>query len=323
MYVAGACSDSRSVRPRVAPGRRAQPGRDTLRVGGGGNCGSRSVDPAAAGDREGVTAVATLVSVNENRVGTLLRDWRQRRRLSQLDLALEAGVSTRHLSFVETGRSRPSPEMLLHLAERLQVPLRERNQLLLAAGYAPQYNARSLDDPELAPIRGALGHVLAGHEPYPAIAVDRGWNLVASNGALGPLLDGVATELLQPPVNCIRLALHPNGIAPRILNLAEWRGHLLHRLARQIALGGEDELVALRDEVLAYPGPAVGEHLPTPGEIMVRLHLATETGELSLFSTVTTFGTAVDITVAELSIEAFFPADTSTAEALTSAIAVG
>jgi transcriptional regulator with XRE-family HTH domain len=267
--------------------------------------------------------VATLVSVNENRVRVLLCDWRQRRRLSQLDLALEAGVSTRHLSFVETGRSRPSPEMLLHLAEQLQVPLRERNQLLLTAGYAPQYNARSLDDPELAPIRDALGHVLAGHEPYPAIAVDRGWNLVASNGALGPLLDGVATELLQPPVNCIRLALHPDGIAPRILNLGERRGHLLHRLERQIALGADDELVALRDEVLAYPGPAVGEHPPTPGEIMVRLHLATETGELSFFSTVTTFGTAVDITVSELSIEAFFPADPSTAEALTSAIAVG
>ena len=142
----------------------------------------------------------TLVLMSDNRVRTLLRDWRQRRRLSQLDLALEAGISTRHLSFVETGRSKPSPEMVVHLAEQLQVPLRERNQLLLAAGYAPQYAARSLEDPEMAPIRDALGRVLAGHEPYPAIAVDRGWNLVASNAALGPLLDGAAPELLQPPV---------------------------------------------------------------------------------------------------------------------------
>jgi transcriptional regulator with XRE-family HTH domain len=272
--------------------------------------------------------------MSENRVGTLLRDWRQRRRLSQLELALEAGVSTRHLSFVETGRSRPSSEMLLHLAERLEVPLRDRNQLLLAAGYAPQYDARSLDDPELAPVRDALGHVLAGHEPYPAIAVDRGWNLVASNGALGPMLDGVAPELLAPPVNCMRLALHPNGIAPRILNLGEWRAHLLHRLERQIALTADDELTRLRDELIDYPGPASAgpasansasaEHQPLrSGEIMVRLELASEIGRLSFFSTVATFGTAVDITVSELSIEAFFPADTRTAEALSAAVAVG
>ena len=169
-------------------------------------------------------STGTLVRMNGNRVGIMLRDWRQRRRLSQLDLALEAGVSTRHLSFVETGRARPSPEMVLHLAEQLQVPLRERNQLLLAAGYAPEFGARALDDPELAPIRDALGRVLAGHEPYPAIAVDRGWNLVASNGALEPLLQGVSEELLVPPVNCMRLSLHPEGLAPRILNLAEWRG---------------------------------------------------------------------------------------------------
>ena len=267
--------------------------------------------------------MATLVRVNENRVGTLLRDWRQRRRLSQLDLALEAGVSTRHLSFVETGRSKPSPEMLLHLAEQLEVPLRDRNQLLLAAGYAPHYDARSLDHPELAPIRDALGHVLAGHEPYPAIAVDRGWNLVASNGALGPMLEGVAPALLQPPVNCKRLALHPDGMAQRILNLAEWRAHLLHRLEREITLSADGALVALSEELLAYPGP-VPEGTPrSPGEIMVRLDLATDLGELSFFSTVTTFGTAIDITVAELSIEAFFPADASTAEALASAVTVG
>jgi transcriptional regulator with XRE-family HTH domain len=268
-------------------------------------------------------STATLLSVTENRVGMLLRDWRQRRRLSQLDLALEAGVSTRHLSFVETGRAKPSADMVLHLAEQLEVPLRDRNQLLLAAGYAPQFGARSLDDPDLAPIRDALGHVLTGHEPYPAIAVDRGWNLVASNSCLDPLLEGSSPELLQPPVNCMRLALHPDGLAPRILNLAEWRAHLLDRLDRQIGLTGDDEVQALRDEVAAYPAPEYGGHVNASGDVMVRLRLATsDGGELSFFSTVTTFGTAVDITVSELSIEAFFPADAATAEALSGAVAV-
>jgi transcriptional regulator with XRE-family HTH domain len=267
---------------------------------------------------------ATLLGVNENRVGTMLRDWRQRRRLSQLDLALEAGVSTRHLSFVETGRSKPSADMVLHLADRLEVPLRERNRLLLAAGYAPEFEARSLDDPELAPIRDALGHVLAGHEPYPAIAVDRGWNLVASNSALGPLLDGVADELLQPPVNCMRLSLHPNGLAPRIINLGDWRGHLLHRLERQATLTADPALRELLAEVTSYPAPDDdGFSLPASGDVMVRLRLSTpDGGELSFFSTVTTFGTAVDITVSELSIEAFFPADAATAETLSAAVAV-
>ncbi len=258
----------------------------------------------------------TLVRMNGNLVGVMLRDWRQRRRLSQLDLALEAGVSTKHLSFVETGRARPSSEMVLTLADQLQVPLRERNQLLLAAGYAPRYEARGLDDPELAPIRDALGHVLGGHEPYPALAVDRGWNLVASNAALDPLLVGVADELLRPPVNCMRLALHPCGLAPRILNLAEWRAHLLNRLERQIGLTGDDELRELLEELLGYPGPELGGRRAESGEIMVELRLSSPGGQLRFFSTVTTFGTAVDITVSELSIEAFFPADASTAAAL-------
>lgn len=261
-------------------------------------------------------SATTLVRMNDNRVGTMLRGWRQRRRLSQLELALEAGVSTRHLSFVETGRSKPSPEMVLHLAEQLQVPLRERNQLLLAAGYAPQYAARSLEDPDMSPIRDALGRVLSGHEPYPAIAVDRQWNLVASNSALGPLLEGVAPELLQPPVNCLRLALHPEGLAPRTLNLAEWRGHLLHRLARQIGLTGDETLAALYRELLDYPGPPLTDPPHGSSEIMVELRLASGDDELAFFSTVTTFGTAVDITAAELSIEAFFPADATTAAAL-------
>ena len=261
-------------------------------------------------------SATTLTRMSDNRVGTLLRDWRQRRRLSQLDLSLEAGVSTRHLSFVETGRSKPSPDMLLHLAEQLQVPLRDRNQLLLAAGYAPRFAARSLDDPELVPIRDALGHVLAGHEPYPAIAVDRGWNLVASNGALAPLLEGAAPELLEPPVNCLRLALHPHGLAPRTLNLGEWRAHLLHRLERQIALSGDESLVDLREELLSYPAPPGPDVLPESGEVMVELRLASGTGELAFFSTITTFGTALDITVSELSIEAFFPANAHTARVL-------
>jgi transcriptional regulator with XRE-family HTH domain len=267
--------------------------------------------------------MTTLVAMNDNVVGTLLRDWRQRRRLSQLELALDAGVSTRHLSFVETGRSKPSPEMVLHLAEQLQVPLRERNRLLLAAGYAPRYGARSLEEPDMSPVRDAVGHVLAGHEPFPAFAVDRGWNLVASNGALAPLLEGASEELLQPPVNCMQLALHPDGLAPRILNLGEWRAHLLHRLARHVTLTGDEALAELHEELLSYPGPTIDEPPLSSGEIMVQLRLASEDGELSFFSTVTTFGTAVDITLSELSIEAFFPANERTAEALRALSAVG
>jgi transcriptional regulator with XRE-family HTH domain len=260
--------------------------------------------------------------MSENRVGTMLRGWRQRRRLSQLDLALEAGVSARHLSFIETGRAKPSPDMVLHLAEQLEVPLRDRNQLLLAAGYAPQYGARSLDDPEMAVVRDALGRVLAGHEPFPALAIDRGWNLVASNSALGPLLEGISAELLTPPVNVMRLALHPEGLAPRILNLGEWRAHLLSRLERQIALAGDADLRQLHQELLGYPG-ADDDGPPGSGEIMVELRLDSDAGPLAFFSTVTTFGTAVDITVSELSIEAFFPADAATAAALATAVAVG
>jgi transcriptional regulator with XRE-family HTH domain len=273
-----------------------------------------------------------MVTAVDNRVGALLRDWRQRRRMSQLELALEADVSTRHLSFVETGRSRPSPEMVLHLADQLEVPLRERNQLLLAAGYAPRFPARSLDDPELAPVREALGRVLDGHEPFPAIAVDRRWNLVASNGALGPLLEGVAPELLVPPVNTLRLAVHPDGMAPRILNFAEYREHLLDVLARELGLTGDPELAELYEELVSYPHPEGDGGARTPGAseaaraVMVSLRLAgtpaTGGRELSFFSTITTFGTATEVTVAELSVEAFFPADQQTAEALRTAVTV-
>ena len=250
-------------------------------------------------------------------VGALLRDWRQRRRLSQLDLALEAGVSARHLSFVETGRSRPSAAMVVHLAEQLDVPLRERNRLLLAAGYAPAYAQHDLDAPELGPVREALERVLAGHEPYPAVVVDRHWGMVAANRAIGLLTDGVAAHLLEPPVNVLRLGLHPEGLAPRIANLGEWRAHLLDRLGRQAVVTGDPALAALHAELAAYPG---GDPAPAPdldaGAIAVPLRLRHDGGELRLISTVTTFGTAVDITLAELAVEAFLPADAATAAAL-------
>src|SRR6185437_1566816 len=220
---------------------------------GGGAGRRRGPHPAHPG--AGRLVMVTIAENNTGRVGPLLRDWRQRRRMSQMELALEAGVSTRHLSFVETGRSRPSAEMVLHLAERLDVPLRERNELLLAAGFAPQYSARDFDDPALREVRDAVSRVLAAHEPYPAIAVDRYWNLIASNEALGPILEGVAPELLLPPVNTIRLALHPDGVAPRILNLGEYRADLVERLERAARLTGDAELAALHEEMLGYPGP--------------------------------------------------------------------
>jgi transcriptional regulator with XRE-family HTH domain len=266
-------------------------------------------------------------------VGPLLRSWRQRRRLSQLDLALEAGVSARHLSFIETGRSRPSAEMVLHLADELGVPLRERNQLLLAAGYAPRYGERTLDEPEMKPVRDAVDLVLAGHEPYPAVVVDRAWNMVAANRAVALLTEGVAPELLEPPVNVLRVSLHPDGLAPRIANLDEWRGHLLERLGRQVATTGDADLAALHDELSEYPhrgsdGQAAGAGPAGPGaaggpapDIVIPLRLRAGDGELAFFSTVTTFGTPVDVTVSELAIESFFPADAATADAVASAAA--
>jgi transcriptional regulator with XRE-family HTH domain len=253
-------------------------------------------------------------------LGTLLRDWRRRRRLSQLDLALEAGVSARHLSFVETGRSKPSREMVLHLAEQLDVPLRDRNHLLLAAGFAPAYGERGLDAPELAPVREAIGLVIEGHEPYPAVVVDRWWDVVAANRPVALFTEGVAPGLLEPPVNVLRLALHPEGTAPRIANLGELRAHLLDRLRRHVALTADPRLAALHAELEGYPGPEPpagtnGGH--RAGDIVVPLRLRGPGGrELRFFSTIATFGTAVDVTVAELAIEAFFPADEETAGAL-------
>jgi transcriptional regulator with XRE-family HTH domain len=250
-------------------------------------------------------------------VGPLLRDWRQRRRRSQLDLALDAGVSARHVSFVETGRSRPSAEMVLQLAEQLEVPLRDRNQLLLAAGYAPQYGERALDDADMTPVREALELVLRGHEPYPAAVVDRWWEMVAANSGIALLVEDVAPELLAPPANVMRVALHPDGMAPRIVNFAEWRAHLLQRLRHQVSVTGDAALAALYEEVSGYPGPPHAEsHHSAGGEVFVPLVFRAADRELRFFSTVATFGTAVDITMSELAIESFFPADASTAEAL-------
>ena len=250
-------------------------------------------------------------------VGNLLREWRQRRRMSQLDLACEAEISTKHLSFLETGRSIPSRDMVLHLAERLEVPLRERNVLLLAAGYAPMFPERTLDDPALAAARKAVDVILAGHEPYPAIAVDRHWTLVASNRAVAPVMAGVDPALLRPPANAMRIALHPAGLAPRIVNLAEWRAHLLARLRHQIMVSADPGLVQLFTELRSYPAPeGGGTDVGDEPAVVVPLRLATEGGVLSFVSTITVFGTPVDITLAELALETFFPADPATAEAL-------
>ena len=251
-------------------------------------------------------------------VGDLLRDWRRRRRLSQLDLASEAGVSTRHLSFVETGRARPSRDMVLHLADQLEVPLRERNELLLAAGFAPAYGHRGLDHPDMAAGSRALDLVLRAYEPYPALVVDRSWELVTANSTVALLTEGAAAYLLEPPVNVLRLSLHPEGLAPRIGNLPQWRAHVLHRLGREAALTGDPTLAALHRELAALPG---GTDRTTPDGIVVPLRLHTDAGVLSFVSTVTTFGTAVDVTAAELSVEAFLPADAATAEALRAASA--
>jgi transcriptional regulator with XRE-family HTH domain len=251
-------------------------------------------------------------------VGPLLRRWRDQRRLSQMELALEAAVSTRHLSFVETGRAKPSRDMVVRLAEHLDVPLRERNELLLAAGYAPAYPESGLDDEELSAVREAVQRLLKAHEPYPAVAVDRHWELLDGNAGIPLITAGAAAHLLEPPINALRLSLHPEGMAPRIANLAEWRAHLLGRLRREVAATRDPQLQSLLSELSSYPGDDAGRvpDVPAPGAIVVPLRLRHEHGELAFMSTVTTFGTPLDITVSELSIEAFFPADDRTAAVL-------
>jgi transcriptional regulator with XRE-family HTH domain len=244
-------------------------------------------------------------------IGPLLKTWRTKRRLSQLDLALEAGVSTRHLSFLETGRSRPSEQMVVRLAEQLEVPLRERNRMLLAAGYAPIYSQRPLE--ELGPVKDALDQLLKSHEPFPAIVVDRAWNVVAANAAIPMLTAGAAPHLLEPPINALRLSLHPDGMAPRIINLGEWRAHLLRDLEAQVTATGDDELTHLLEELQALPGP---EGEPAPHDVFVPLRIRARGTELRFLSTRTTFATAVDVTVSELAIESFFPADKATGDAI-------
>jgi transcriptional regulator with XRE-family HTH domain len=248
-------------------------------------------------------------------VGRLLREWRERRRLSQLELSSQANVSTRHLSFVETGRSRPTPEMILLLTEHLDVPLRERNQLLLAGGFAPAYPQHALDGPELEAVAAALATVLAAHEPFPAIVINRWWEMVDSNAAAGLLVAGCAPELLEPPVNVLRLSLHPGGLAPRILNLGQWRAHLLEQLHRRVLQTGDDRL---EQELRGYPGEdGWTGAAPSPSDVVLPLRLAIpDGGVLSFFSISAAVSTPADVTVEELMIESFFPADPATAAAL-------
>jgi transcriptional regulator with XRE-family HTH domain len=238
--------------------------------------------------------------------------------MSQLDLAVEASVSSRHLSFIETGRAQPSRELVIDLAEHLEVPLRDRNALLLAAGFAPVYRETPLDTAEMATVRVALGRLLAGHEPFPAIVVDRHWMLLSANRpAMAVMSDGVSEALLAPPVNALRVTLHPEGMAPRIGNFAEYSAHLLDQLHRQTALTADPELIALEAELRSYPGLAESRQADRPSALFVPMVLGTTDGlELSFFNTLTTFGTALDITIAELTIEALFPADEGTAAAL-------
>jgi len=252
-------------------------------------------------------------------VGDLLREWRQRRRLSQLDFAVEAEISSKHLSFLETGRARPSRDMLLKLTELLDVPLRERNTLLVAAGFAPMFAERKLDDPALQSAREAMELVLKGHEPFPAIAVDRHWNLLASNRAAAPFLHDANPKLLEPPFNVLRLTLHPDGLAPRIVNLAQWRIHLLARLRRQIEISADTTLMALYEELIGYPAPQTPVRVSeteAANAFVVPFRLATPAGVLSFISTTTVFGTPIDVTLSELALETFFPADAMTAAAL-------
>lgn len=249
---------------------------------------------------------------------SLLRGWRGHRHLSQLDLSLLADVSTRHLSFLETGRSQPSRAMVLALAEHLRVPLRERNQLLAAAGYAPRYPRRPFDAPELAPVQRAVTRILDGHEPYPAVLVDRYWNVLSMNRAAALLAGGAAPELLGPTANVYRLSLHPDGLAPRIVNLAEFAAHLLRQLRHDVEVSADPDLAALLHEVEDYPDVRGLGPTPVPplGDVVVPMRLRHPTGELALFTTITTFGTPVDVTVSELALELFFPADPATADRL-------
>ncbi|MEU1545459.1 helix-turn-helix transcriptional regulator [Nocardia sp. NPDC005745] len=254
-------------------------------------------------------------------VGELLREWRQRRKLSQLDLAIQADVSARHVSFVETGRTIPSRSMVLHLAEQLDIPLRERNRVLIAAGHAPEFRRRDWTDPALRRARDAVQRVLHLHEPYPALAVDQRWNLVQVNDCVGVFFDDVDPDLLEPPINMMRLGLHPGGFAPRLRNLDQVRAFLLPRLARQVMATGDPGLAALYEELRSYGSPGSADS--DPAEITLPIRLRHRDAELSFFSTITTFGAAFDITLDEVAVEAYFPADDQTASYLRGLAAPG
>jgi transcriptional regulator with XRE-family HTH domain len=257
--------------------------------------------------------------------GDLLRDWRQRRRLSQLALAVDAEISQRHLSFLESGRSQPSRDMVLRLTERLSVPLRERNLILTAAGFAPIYRERPLDAPELGAARAAIDQIVQGHEPHPALAVDRNWMLLSANKAVGVLIDGIAGHLVAGEINVLRLSLHPEGLASRILNFREWRAHIFARLAHEIDISAAPRLMALLEELKSYPTPphAVSTRAGpvAEGGIAVPLALSSEEGPLSFISTTTVFGTAIDVTLSEVTIETFFAANPETASSMAKLIA--
>ena len=253
--------------------------------------------------------------------GAYLREWRGKRHMSQLQLANEAEISARHLSFLETGRAQASREVLLRLSEQLDIPLRERNVILLAAGYAPVFEERPLASPEMAAARQAVERVLKGHEPFPALAVDRHWQLVSANANVAPLLAGVDEALLKPPINVLRLSLHPSGLAPRIANLTEWRAHLLMRLRTQIGQTADAVLIDLLAELSKFPATNMLKPLMPPprdetARVFVPFQLVTDAGKLSFLSTTTVFGTPIDVTLSELALECFFPADDATAQAL-------
>lgn len=265
------------------------------------------------------TVGCVTITVAGNGAGPLLREWRQLRRLSQMDLALETGVSTRHLSFVETGRSKPSPELLLALADRLQVPLRERNSMLLAAGYAPRYQQTPLHDPMMAAVRAALERMLALHDPYPGVVIDQSWNIMLANQAAGRLVEALPPLLARPPVNVFRACLHPGGLADITLNFPDWAAYLLDQLDRLKLLTAGPEVTALAEEVSRYPnvtalmenrGP--GRQPPDEPALLVPWHAELNGTEISLFTTLTSFGTPRDITLAELAVELFYPADEKT-----------
>jgi len=286
---------------------------------------------AAASGSDTVLAMTTAMArtVDDVNVGSLLRGWRKLRGVTQLELALKADSSARHISFIETGRSTPSRSMVLHLAEHLDVPVRDRNSLLMAAGYAPSYPETSLTAPAMTTLRTGLEQLLAAYEPFPALVMNGMYDVVTANKGVRLLLDGVAGHLLEPPMNAMRLTLHPQGLAPRIQNLAEWRGHLLERMERQAALRSSDALRGLYEEVAAYPAPAGTTHAapderavghgPTPPPYALPLRIEAGGCVLSFISTATTFNTPMDVTVSELAVETFLPADPETAAVLRTA----